>query len=162
MNLKSSLARECPLAADTSIAQEPSPFSALTETSDGGLQMGAHLRSQVPLATDAVTNQDFSFSIRDSLTQTQTQHLRHRLKNAPLCSIIPNVRQRSAIGSVLKQIQMKAETMLIQAAAAAAPTSSSPASLPSVVIHVKWLHTVTFCFSCQHFCCSQENLGSSF
>lgn len=70
MTKKTCFARECPLAADTSIVQEPSPLSALTETSDGGLQMVVYLQSQVPLASDVVTKGDGSFSIRDSLTQT--------------------------------------------------------------------------------------------
>lgn len=70
MTEKHVFARECPLAADTSIVQEPSPLSALTETSDGGLQMVVYLQSQVPLASDVVTKRDGSFSIRDSLTQT--------------------------------------------------------------------------------------------
>lgn len=42
------------------------------------------------------------------------------------------------------------------------PTSSSPASFPAMLIHVKWLHMVTFCFSCQRLCCSQENFSISF
>lgn len=135
--------------------------------SDGGLQMVVYLQSQVSLASDVVTKtrrqllyQGFAdtetYSICVCVSEPELDK-----KNPFLFLIIPNVAQRSATGNVLKQIQMKAETMLIQSAAAT-PTSSTAASFPSVLIHVKWLHMVTFCFSCQHFCCSQENFGFSF
>lgn len=107
--------------------------------SDGGLQMVVYLQSQVSLASDVVTKtrrQLLYQGFADTETYSICLRQRTRQKKFFPFLIIPNVAQRSATGNVLKQIQMKAETMLIQSAAAT-PTSSTAASFPSVLIHVK-------------------------
>lgn len=134
--------------------------------SGGGLQMVVYLQSSVSGFRRCHQNKTAA-SVSGLRWHRDIQHLCLRQRTGARQKkffpflIIPNVAQRSATGNMLKQIQMKAETMLIQSAAAT-PTSSTAASFPSVLIHVKWLHMATFCFSCQHFCCSQENFGFSF
>lgn len=144
MTLKRSCARGCPLAADASIVQE----------AQRSLEMVVCLQRQV--------SSDVTKSRRQlpygGVADTGTDCICVRQRNFPFFFlIIPKVPQQSAIGSVLKQIRLKAETMLIQCAAC-----STPASVPSVLIHVKRLHMATFCFSCQRFCRSQENFGFPF